>query len=65
MGLLGPKAIYASYQFSSSPVLTVLGRLKMGFLEKGEQVIVQTESDQGLRVSKITMLLSILGYTIS
>ena len=63
MGLLGPKAIYASYQFISSPVLTVLGRLKRGFLEKGEQVSVQTESEFGLRLAKVARLLEILGYT--
>ena len=57
MGLLAPKAIYASYQFISSPVLTVLGHLKRGFLEKGDQVCVQTEFDFGLRVAKVTRLL--------
>ena len=63
MGLLGTKAIYTGYHFIISPVLTVLGHLKRGFLDKGEYVCVQTESDFGLRVSKVTRLLAILGYT--
>ena len=61
MGFLNPKLFNASYQFSSSPVLTVLGHLKRGFLEKGEHVCVRIESDQGIRVDKVTKLLSILG----
>ena len=52
---------YASYQFISSPVYTVMGRLRRGFLEKVEQVSVQTKSDFGTRVSKVTTLLAILG----
>ena len=45
----------------SSPVLTVLGHLKRGFLDKGEQVSVKKESDFGIRVAKATRLLEILG----
>ena len=41
MGFLGPKSIYASYQFISSPVSTVLGLPKRGLLDKGDQVSVQ------------------------
>ena len=41
--------------------MTVLGHLKRGFLEKGEQLCVQTDSEQVLRVSKVTSLLAILG----
>ena len=41
--------------------MTVLGHLKRGFLEKGEQVCVQTEFDFGLKVDKVTRLLAILG----
>ena len=52
-----------SYQFISSPVLTVLGHLKMVFLEKGEHVCVYTEYDFELRVAKFARLLAILGYT--
>ena len=43
--------------------MTVLGHLKRGFLKKEEQVCVWTESDFGLRVSKVKRLLAILGYT--
>ena len=45
--------------------MTVLGHLKRGVLEKGEQVCVQTDLDLGLRVAKVTKLLAILGQTIS
>ena len=41
--------------------MTVLGHLKRGFLKKGEQVSVQTESYFVLRVSKFARLLAILG----
>ena len=51
----------ASYQFISSLVLAVLGHLSMGLLDKGDQVCVQTESDRGLRVAKVTRLLAIMG----
>ena len=61
MGFLVPKSIYTIYQFISSQVLTVLGHLKRGFLDKGEQVCVYTESDFGLRVAKVTRLLEIIG----
>ena len=57
--------MYYSYQFISILVLTVLVHLKRNFLEKGEQVCVQTEYDFGLRLSKVTRLLAILGYTIA
>ena len=40
MGLLGPKLFNTSYQFISNPVSTILGHLKRGCLEKGEQVCV-------------------------
>ena len=43
--------------------MTVLGHLKRGFLEKGEQLSVQTYYEFVLRVSKVTRLLAILGYT--
>ena len=46
--------------FISIPALNVLGHLKSGFLEKREQEYVQTETDQGLRVYKFTMLLAII-----
>ena len=42
--------------------MTVLGHLKRDFLNKGEQVSMQTESDFGLRAAKVTRLLAILGY---
>ena len=61
IGLLEAKAIYASYQFISSPVTTVLGHLKRGFLEKGEQSCMHTEFDFGLMVAKVTRLLSMIG----
>ena len=51
----------ARYQLISSLVSTVLDCLKRGFLNKGEQVSVQTESDQKLKVAKVTRLLSIIG----
>ena len=60
MGLIGPMIFNDSYQFISSPVLTVLGHLKRGFLLKGDHVCVQTESNQGLRVDKVTRLLAML-----
>ena len=40
---------------------TVLGHLKRGFLEKGDQVSIYTESYFGFRVYKVTRLLEILG----
>ena len=40
--------------------MTVLGHLKRGLLEKGEQVCVQIEFDFGLRVAKVVKLLEIL-----
>ena len=40
-----------------------MGHFDRGYLEKGEQVFVQTKSNQGLRVAKVTRLLSILEYT--
>ena len=40
--------------------MNVLGHLKRGFFEKGEQLSVQTESDFELRVAKFTLLLEIL-----
>ena len=49
------------YQFISIPVSTVPGHIKRGFLNKGYQVYVQTESDFGLRVAKVTRLLATLG----
>ena len=57
MGLIGPEYFNASYQFNSSPVSTILCHLRRRFPEKGEQVCVRTESDQGLRVAKATRLL--------
>ena len=33
MGLLGIKALYDSYQFVTSLVLTILGQLNRGFLD--------------------------------
>ena len=63
MGLLLPKLFYASYQFISSPVSTVLVHFKRGFHKKGEQVCVKTEFDFGLRVANVTMVLRILVYT--
>ena len=39
--------------------------LKKGFLKEGDQVCVRIESDQGLRVAKVTRLLEMLGYTIA
>ena len=41
--------------------MAVLYHLKRGFLEKGEQLCVQTDSDQGLRAAKVARLLAILG----
>ena len=61
MGLLGSKDIYTSYQFISIPVSAVLGHLKRGFLDKGGQVSVQTGSEFGLRIAKVTSLLEIIG----
>ena len=61
MGLLVPNLFNTSYHFISSPVSTILCHLKRGLIKKGEQVCVQTESDQGLRVAKVTRLLAILG----
>ena len=37
------------------------GRTQKDFLEKGEQVSMQTESEFGLKVAKITRLLETLG----
>ena len=51
---------YAVYQFSSSPLLTVLGHLNRGFLEKGDQVSVRTKSDSGLRVAKVMRFIAII-----
>ena len=45
----------------SSPVSTLLGPFKRGFLEKGEQVCLQIEFDFGLRAAKVAILLAILG----
>ena len=42
--------------------MTILSHLRKGFLEKGEQVSVQTESEFRLRLSKVKNLLAILGY---
>ena len=60
MGLLVPKIFDASYQFISILVSTVLCHLNRGFLRKGYQVFVKTESDQGLMVAKFMRLLEIL-----
>ena len=40
------------YQFIITPVLTVLYHTNKSLLERVKQVCVQTDSDQGLRVSK-------------
>ena len=45
--------------------MTVLGHLKRGFLEKGEQVSVQTESDYGLRLAKFIVRLCLHAYLLS
>ena len=63
MGRQDSKLSNTIYQFISSPVLTVLCQLNRGFLKNGENMFVQTESEQGLRVSKFTSLLAIFGKT--
>ena len=42
-------------------VSTILCHLKRALLKKGEKVCVQKNSDQGLKVAKVTRLLEILG----
>ena len=60
MVLLLPKD-NLSYHFISCSVSTALDHLKRGFLEKGDQLGVPTDSGFELRVAKVTRLLAILG----
>ena len=39
-----------------------MGHLERIFIEKVDKVSVQTDTDQGHRVAKVTRLLSMLGY---